>query len=818
MVTIRSGVTRQFSFSLLVFVACWALFFGTVLLGDQCFFSHDLKTFYFPYHHFFGTQLEQGALSLWSSLSSCGFPVHAAAEIGVFYPFNWLFSLLFPSLYAFEFLIIFHYLIAGIFMLYLQRVRSVTGLPALFSALTFVFSGFFICHLVHTSIICASAWLPLVFVFLEKWSRLRKWWYCGAAGAVIALQLLASHPQIAVISVFLSCLFIAVNRFEDHDGARLTWARKLVALAIILVLGYGLALVQIIPTFEAAHYSIRNEQVSHSFRFQGSLQPQHLVTLLFPAFFGLVRPDQVPGYGFVTPEYWGQGGAFWEMCGYTGLLSLMLAFIALFSRKKAGSRPYLIVGLISLVLALGKFGLLAYLFHYFPGAERLRFPSRFLLGWTLMVSVLAGNGLQCLLDQANSLKTKRLLKRIVVFIVVVSGLFAVIQIVFTLKGDTVQSSAHQFVREHYIGKSGHHLSPERYFHKVDQALGGILVSTDLLNPQTGKQFGLMIGSVLVLFLLARPSVRFRKLALGILLVIWALDLGWFSYGYNLRQLARSVLDEPATAVLLKKDQDLFRYLSLDRRGAQEEELLKPCFNVIFGLSSLFTPGPLMMDRFQQWLHLTGTGIHPYDMQQKQSLVRDHLELISMFNIKYIVTGTPFPADERFELLTEQPVLVYRNKLCLPRFMIVPDWIVVPKEKRSDIPEYIHSESIDIRRRLVLEGPLPGIKTASPDRATGNVGEFRLLNYEHHHIHAKARVDHDCFVRAAEAWYPGWRASIDGQEVPILRSEGFFRALYLNPGHHEISFVYKPFSLAIGLFLSLCCIALITAAFLIVKSR
>ncbi len=54
---------------------------------------------------------------------------------------------------------------------------------------------------------------------------------------------------------------------------------------------------------------------------------------------------------------------------------------------------------------------------------------------------------------------------------------------------------------------------------------------------------------------------------------------------------------------------------------------------------------------------------------------------------------------------------------------------------------------------------------------------------------------------ADAYYPGWEATVSGQPVPVLRANVMFRAVALPPGEHEVRFTYVPRSLALGLLLS-----------------
>jgi len=50
---------------------------------------------------------------------------------------------------------------------------------------------------------------------------------------------------------------------------------------------------------------------------------------------------------------------------------------------------------------------------------------------------------------------------------------------------------------------------------------------------------------------------------------------------------------------------------------------------------------------------------------------------------------------------------------------------------------------------------------------------------------------------AEAWAPGWSATVDGEAVPILVASGGLRAVALGAGEHDVRFDYRPRWLSVG---------------------
>ena len=53
----------------------------------------------------------------------------------------------------------------------------------------------------------------------------------------------------------------------------------------------------------------------------------------------------------------------------------------------------------------------------------------------------------------------------------------------------------------------------------------------------------------------------------------------------------------------------------------------------------------------------------------------------------------------------------------------------------------------------------------------------------------------------DAYYPGWKAEVDRKPVEIMRADGFFRAVPVAAGRHEIVFYYFPKLFRVSLLIS-----------------
>jgi hypothetical protein len=64
----------------------------------------------------------------------------------------------------------------------------------------------------------------------------------------------------------------------------------------------------------------------------------------------------------------------------------------------------------------------------------------------------------------------------------------------------------------------------------------------------------------------------------------------------------------------------------------------------------------------------------------------------------------------------------------------------------------------------------------------------------------------------EAWYPGWRARVDGAETPVLRVDVLYRAIPLSAGEHDVEVFFDSATFRSGLWLSLAGLVVVALLF------
>ena len=61
---------------------------------------------------------------------------------------------------------------------------------------------------------------------------------------------------------------------------------------------------------------------------------------------------------------------------------------------------------------------------------------------------------------------------------------------------------------------------------------------------------------------------------------------------------------------------------------------------------------------------------------------------------------------------------------------------------------------------------------------------------------------------SDTYYKGWRAYVDGVEVPVLLADHAFKAVRVDPGPRHVRFVFDPLSFKLGLALTVLGLAIV----------
>ncbi|MBN1641398.1 MAG: YfhO family protein [Anaerolineae bacterium] len=152
---------------------------------------------------------------------------------------------------------------------------------------------------------------------------------------------------------------------------------------------------------------------------------------------------------------------------------------------------------------------------------------------------------------------------------------------------------------------------------------------------------------------------------------------------------------------------------------------------------------------------------------------------------------------------DEDVRVYLNDGYLPRAFVVHQAEVIAD--RALALARLADPGFDRRRSVVLEETPPPEQTlslASPSaEVAGQDALVEIADYRLDDVTVHVRAASPGYLVLADAHYPGWRATVDGQPTQLYRANYVLRAVYLPAGAHEVRFVYRPASLIVGAALS-----------------
>ncbi len=170
---------------------------------------------------------------------------------------------------------------------------------------------------------------------------------------------------------------------------------------------------------------------------------------------------------------------------------------------------------------------------------------------------------------------------------------------------------------------------------------------------------------------------------------------------------------------------------------------------------------------------------------------------------------------------EPTALVYENPGEMPRAFFVGNAVTAADANAA--MDLLFTGGLDPGRTVGLEEgtlePAVAAKIAgwSPDRQVD--GQVQLEEKDSGEIVLEAQASEDCILVTSQNYYPGWKATMDGQPTSIYPAWGALTALYMPAGTHEFLLVYQPQGLLWGVLASVfVMIAALTALFILRRRR
>jgi Bacterial membrane protein YfhO len=322
-----------------------------------------------------------GHLPLWDPYIFSGMPLLGAAQGGILFPLNW-FYLVFTASTSSNLMVLVSFMTAALGAFLYARSTGTTLAGAAATSIVWQAGGFLINQISHINIVQTAALLPWVLWAVERYVTTGSRKRAALVALLIALQFFAGHQQAFAYSFLLTLAYALVMGAMDRDGRK----RYLAAVGFVSV-GLLLAAVQILPTWELLRNSVR-ATASYDFFTSFSMPKRFVLTFLAPYLMGggdgrLFRAPYL-GPSFYT-----------EYVPYVGLISIVLALLALLLWRDRRTWFWTVVGVAGLLLAFGRYApfSLNEATYFVPVLNLFRVPARHLMEVQFAVAVLTGRGL-----------------------------------------------------------------------------------------------------------------------------------------------------------------------------------------------------------------------------------------------------------------------------------------------------------------------------------------------------------------------------------------------------------------------------------------
>lgn len=378
------------------------LFFSPLLVGDQTLFFRDILVFSYPMKYFLYRAYHEKFLPFWDPQLFGGTPFLASLQTCVFYPPSLLFFLD-DFNRAFNLFFIFHLLLLALSVYALTRHWGLSNWAGAGSALTTLFGGYFLSLSSTMNHFQSAAWLPLVFLFCQKYliaGGARNW----LAGIFCwACQILGGGPEVCIMTAVL--LYSHSLVLVPRDGGIRGMFRQISTLSLMAAMAIALTAVQLLPTWQFINESVRSGGLDFGAHSTWSLSPKALGNLFLPELFiGFMDRLEPPSIAFIQSCY----------MGLAGMISLLLA-------KGKAARYWVFVFIAGIFFSLGRHNpFYAWIYGWVPGLGLFRFPEKYFFVSAFSLVFLVGYACKNLFEGERN--PRRLAIAILCLVLIMAGL------------------------------------------------------------------------------------------------------------------------------------------------------------------------------------------------------------------------------------------------------------------------------------------------------------------------------------------------------------------------------------------------------------
>ena len=634
-----------------------------------------------------------------------------------------------------------------------------------------------------------------------------------------ALQILSNHVQMTyyfLFVIFFMALAYLVMAIKDKTVGR--WLASTCALAVAAIIAVDLNLSNLYNTYDYQKETMRGKSelvkadnpadqtdtgLERSYITNWSYGVDETFTFIIPNYRGgasmplmmnetaMEKADsqlrEAGIYGAFT-QYWGeQPGTSGPV--YLGAIVCMLFILSLIIIPNSHPMKWalLAVTLLTLMLGWGKnfMPLTDFFIDYFPMYAKFRTVSSILVVVEFTVPLMAMWGLKLFVEKPQ-LKA----------LYIAFGLSIVLCLILMYCGGDCISSADRNAIGQYVAAG--------YF---DQNTGQRILSSistmrhAMLTADGWRSIIFIVLGAAALLWYGNSATRRRSILLcAILLVLCLVDM----WTVNKRYLNDGMFEAPALAGETIQKGEAEQYIltkSGDGRDYRVLNMTVSTFNDNTTSAFFSSVGGYHAAKLRRYQELIEAHIAPEMQKIVPTLQNAQIDTTAMMS-----GSSPFPVYKLDEAATDSIYPVVN--------MLNTRWFILPAGEGRKIPientaamgnawfvkdvKYVNNANeeldalgvVDLRNTAVVAKKDFGFLKAAEvnDSIAGNV---KLTSYEADEAKYEVESKNGGLVVFSEVYYPGWTATIDGQETEVGRANYVLRAINVPAGMHEVVFTFKP---------------------------